>query len=179
MNKKLMFIFACAASCAISAEHIDYKSKTPADMLRIITGAHTRAFVVNDLIAKPIDQESIDAWNETVHHVNRYVKLNCKNRLGMKDKQIMSALNLVEKTNTDMIHYIKEAHNAINDPEELYTISLELNRIRDEAMHLFQLIQLIETESASKKDALKVLSTLARTVKVTANAALTHTQRYL
>lgn len=178
MKKHLVLLTIFISCITNAAQKVDYSTKTPSDMLQTMTGANIRAFSVDDLFARPLDQDGLKAWNELINHVHNYVSLNNKQHLG-KSKKLMNALATIEQANHEMIKTIKSAYSRINSKNELFKFSNKFASISNDMKQIQQDIKAMKFKNEKQKNAQTVLNNLAFYIEVNADAAFNHLKTHM
>ena len=163
----------------LKPEIIKLKNRSLDEMRKVVSGGHIRVFSRDDLFAKPLDQEDLTFWRNTLEQVHEYVKMYCKNMLGITDKAYMNVLHTMEQANFELIKYIKIAQKAIDNSAVVKACANQFSRIKAELVELENTIQNLKVDKSAKENAKGLLYYTAFTIESIAIAAENHIYKYL
>lgn len=149
-----------------------YCDKTKAEILKVITSAHTRVFSKDNLYKEKLTD--IGTWNQAIDAVSVFVKSNIKS-----DKDLLKALNSITDLNQQLIQNINITYSSFfykigciagtktartKNYVQFNDAAKKFKQVQDDLKNL-------KLYLSSKKDAAEVLSTLALTLELTATKA--------
>lgn len=179
--KSIQFSLLLLLSCSLSycQEEAKLYTQNTQNILRTLTGVHTALFVTNDLFEKPLNEDALHKWNETIAYINSYVTANIKNLWGIFDNTIYSALKTLNNANNKLIKNIHKAYTHKDQPLILQNCIYMFTSIKNKAASVQKKMTTYAPKNQHKHNAQQILTRLAITLKTTANAALNHLQKYV
>lgn len=147
---------------------------TKDDIMRDIVSLHNAAFGNDNIYAKQIAPNDISKWNNAIAGAKRFVEAHSSNNLGIKDKDLINPLIVIEKANMDLVNAIKVIYASRQSPTAVQQNIAALETIKNNMIQVQSKLKsaLFVLNKEQKTMARDILVNIAMFIETTAAKAI-------
>lgn len=135
--KKNYILLGSLLLCISALQAISDQDIAKNDIVKKITAVYANLFgpskYLFDKSIITIQNQNINAWNSAISDAKAFVIENSKNLVGVKDSDLINAINKVEKASMDLMNAVKISRGSTKGQDAIFSrIEKEMTKLGDD-----------------------------------------------